>query len=111
MPAAAPVEHGAGANRRRDLLAIGATQPRSRRGKPAAGAGFPVRRPPATVLKVMNQQTSPGGLYDPNWFYIVNPTVDIAGGDLGTVEDAWDDAYCPRVRAKSISRWRQKGSS
>jgi prepilin-type N-terminal cleavage/methylation domain-containing protein len=47
----------------------------------------------ARPWKVMNQQTYPGGLYDPNWFYIVNGTVDITGGDLGTVEDAWDDAY------------------
>jgi hypothetical protein len=40
----------------------------------------------------MNEQTYPNGLYDPNWFYIVNGTVDITGGSLGTVEDAWDDA-------------------
>jgi prepilin-type N-terminal cleavage/methylation domain-containing protein len=43
--------------------------------------------------KVMNEQSYPNGLYDPNWFYIVTNTVDITGGDLGTVEDAWDDAY------------------
>lgn len=47
----------------------------------------------ARPWKVMNEQTYPNGLYDPNWFYIVNGTVDITGGNLGTVEDAWDDAY------------------
>ncbi|HEX4122348.1 MAG TPA: prepilin-type N-terminal cleavage/methylation domain-containing protein [Verrucomicrobiae bacterium] len=47
----------------------------------------------ARPWKVMNQQSYPGGLYDPNWFYIVNNAVDITGGNLGTVEDAWDDAY------------------
>jgi type II secretory pathway pseudopilin PulG len=46
----------------------------------------------ARPWKVMNEQTYPNGLYDPNWFYIVNGAVDITGGDLGTVEDAWDDA-------------------
>jgi len=47
----------------------------------------------ARPWKVMNEQTYPNGLYDPNWFYIVNGTVDITGGNLGTVADAWDDAY------------------
>ena len=47
----------------------------------------------ARPWKVMNEQTYPNGLYDPNWFYIVDGTVDITGGNLGTVEDAWDDAY------------------
>jgi hypothetical protein len=47
----------------------------------------------ARAWKVMNEQTYPNGIYDPNWFYIVNGTVDITGGNLGTVEDAWDDAY------------------
>jgi type II secretory pathway pseudopilin PulG len=47
----------------------------------------------ARPWQVKNQQTYPGGLYDPNWFYLVNGTVDITGGNLGTVEDACDDAY------------------
>jgi type II secretory pathway pseudopilin PulG len=47
----------------------------------------------AKPWKVLNQQTYPGGLYDPNWFYIVNGVVDITGGNLGTVYDAWDDFY------------------
>jgi prepilin-type N-terminal cleavage/methylation domain-containing protein len=47
----------------------------------------------ARPWKVLNQQTYPNGLYDPNWFYIVNGTVDITGGNLGTVQDAWDDQY------------------
>jgi prepilin-type N-terminal cleavage/methylation domain-containing protein len=47
----------------------------------------------ARPWKVMNEQTYPNGIYDPNWFYIVNGTVDITGGSLGTVEDAWDDFY------------------
>jgi type II secretory pathway pseudopilin PulG len=47
----------------------------------------------ARPWKVMNEQTYPNGLYDPNWFYIVNGQVNITGGNLGTVEDAWDDAY------------------
>ena len=47
----------------------------------------------ARPWKVLNEQTYPNGLYDPNWFYIVTNTVDITGGNLGTVEDAWDDAY------------------
>ncbi len=47
----------------------------------------------ARPWKVLNQQTYPNGLYDPNWFYIVNGVVDITGGNLGTVEDAWDDEY------------------
>jgi len=47
----------------------------------------------ARPWKVLNEQTYPNGLYDPNWFYIVNGKVDITGGSFGTVQDAWDDGY------------------
>ena len=45
----------------------------------------------ARPWKVFNQQTYPGGLYDPNWFYLVNGQALITGGNLGTVQNAWDD--------------------
>jgi len=45
----------------------------------------------ARPWKMQFLQAGPGSSYDPNWFYYINGVPDTGQGDLGYINNAWDD--------------------